>query len=134
MKDIEEDEPRGILKVRKIERPDPDRISTSMVARANLAMRTRMRRFPRQTMGFSRKAITHAHAVDLNFMVSNFVLPHGTLTGRYGRPTTPAMAAGLESRAWSMLDVTERMDITHLNAAREGCYRYRVERGLEVIR
>ena len=24
--------------------------------------------------------------------------------------------------------------ITHLNAAREGCYRYRVERGLEVIR
>ena len=74
VKDIEEDEPRGILKVRKIERPDPDRISTSMVERANLAMRTRMRRFPRQTMGFSRKAINHAHAVDLNFMVSNFVL------------------------------------------------------------
>ena len=81
-----------------------------MVERANLDMRTRMRRFVRETTAYSRKAENHAHAVDLNFMASNFVIPHGTLSRRYGTPTTPAMAAGLENRVWSMLDVAERMD------------------------
>ena len=50
-------------------------------------------------------------------MASNFVLPHSTLTRRYGRPTTPAMAAGLEDRVWSMLDVAERMDLNYRIAA-----------------
>ena len=47
--------------------------------------------------------------MDLNFMASDFVMPHCTLTQREGKPITPAMAAGLESRVWSMLDVTRRM-------------------------
>ena len=85
--------------------------------RANLTMRARMRRFTRKTTGYSRKAENHAHAVDLNFMASNFCLPHGMLSRRYGRPTTPAMAAGLEGRVWSMLDVTERMDAGYQIAA-----------------
>lgn len=83
-----EDRPR-IRKARLIGNPDPRLISTSMVERANLDMRTRMRRLVRQTTSFSRKAENHEHAVDLNFMVSNFVLPHGTLSRRYGTPTTP---------------------------------------------
>ena len=40
----------------------------------------------------------------------NFCWPHGTLTAQEGRKTTPAMAAGLEERPWTMLDVVERMD------------------------
>ena len=104
-------------KTRLIGDPRPHLISTSLVERANLTMRHRMRRFTRQSMGFSRKAANHVHAVDLNFMASNFVMPHRTLTERRGEPTTPAMAAGLERRVWSMLDVTRRMDETALIAA-----------------
>ena len=80
-------------------------------------MRACMRRFTRKSMGFSRKAENHAHAVDLNFMASNFVMPHHTPTQRYGEPTTPAMAAGLEQRVWSMLEVAERMDGSYRIAA-----------------
>ena len=43
-------------------------------------------------------------------MVYNFCRPHGALTREYSRPTTPAMAAGLEERPWTMLEVVERMD------------------------
>ena len=110
IKDFELGRPSRIRRRHFIGRPDPALISTSLVERANLTMRVRMRRFTRKTTGFSRKAENHAHAVDLNFMVSNFVLPHDTLTRRYGQRTTPAMAAGLEDRVWTMLDVTERMD------------------------
>ena len=55
--------------------------------------------------------------MDLNFMASDFVMPHCTLTQREGKPITPAMAAGLESRVWSMLDVTRRMDEAYPIAA-----------------
>ena len=38
--------------------------------------------------------------------------PHGVVTQEHGRPTTPAMAVGLEERSWTMmLEVIERMDV-----------------------
>ena len=97
--------------------PDMDTLSTSIVERANLSMRHRMRRFTRRSMGFSRKMENHAHMVDLHFLVCNFCLPHGTLSRRHDRPTTPAMEVGLEDQPWSMLEVVERMDETHEIAA-----------------
>ena len=87
------------------------RVSTSIVECANLGMRHWMRRFTRQTIGFSKKAENHAHMVDLHFLTYNFCTPHGTLTERRGRvPTTPAMEAGLKSQPLTMLEVAERMD------------------------
>jgi hypothetical protein len=82
-----------------IGRPDPDHISTSMVERSNLTLRTTTRRFTRLTSGYSRKVENHAHAVSLAFMAYNFCAPHGTLTKkRGGLKTTPAMAAGVTDR------------------------------------
>ena len=113
-----ENEPPSIRKTRMIGNPDPALISTSLVERANLTMRGRMRRFVRKTTGFSRKALNHAYNVDLCFMASNFIFPHHTLTARHnGRKTTPAMEEGLEQRPWTMLDVVERMDPAVLIAA-----------------
>ena len=63
VKDFEGDNPR-IRKPRLIGDPDPRHSSTSMVERANLTMRHRMRRFVRKTTAFSRNAENHAHAVD----------------------------------------------------------------------
>ena len=90
----------------------------SLVERANLmTMRHRIRRLTRKTMGFSRKAQSHAHAVAVNFMAINFMMHHGALTEWYGKVTTLAMAAGLERRIWSMPEVAERMDGSYHAAA-----------------
>ena len=107
----------GVHKVRGIGDPDPRYVSTSMVERANLTMRGRMRRFTRKTTGFSRKRENHAHAVSLHFLASNFVFPHGTLSRRAGVPTTPAMAAMVAERPWTMLEVARRMDGSYQLAA-----------------
>ena len=74
---------------------NPHLISTSLVKWANLTMRDRMRHFTRQTIGSSRNAQNHTHAADLNFMASNFMMPHCTLTLREGKPTTPPTIADL---------------------------------------
>ena len=58
VKDFENDRPSRIRRRRLIGRPDPAHISTSLVERANLSMRTRMRRFTRRAAGYSRKAET----------------------------------------------------------------------------
>jgi IS1 family transposase len=90
--------------------PDPDLISTSYVERQNLTMRMGMRRFTRLTNAFSKKVEFHAHAVSLYFMHYNFARPHQTLTKRYGRKTTPAMAAGIASHVWSVHEMAALLD------------------------
>src|ERR1039458_9765938 len=90
--------------------PDPDRISTSYVERQNLTMRMGMRRFTRLTNAFSKKVEFQAHAVSLYFMHYNLARPHQTLTKRYGRKTTPAMAAGVEDHVWSVWEIGGLLD------------------------
>jgi IS1 family transposase len=81
--------------------PDPNHISTSYVERQNLTMRMSMRRFTRLTNGFSKKVENHAHAISLHYMHYNFVRIHKTLR------ITPAMAAGIEKRLWSIEDIAQ---------------------------
>lgn len=90
--------------------PDPDFISTSYVERQNLTMRMGMRRFTRLTNGFSKKVENLAHAVSLFYMHYNFARPHQTLTKRFGKPTTPAMAAGVATHVWSLTQIAELID------------------------
>jgi hypothetical protein len=90
--------------------PDADKISTSYVERQNLSMRMGMRRFTRLTNAFSKKIENHVHAVSLYFFHYNFARPHQTLTRRYGKPTTPAMAAGLARAPWSFTQLAELLD------------------------
>jgi IS1 family transposase len=84
--------------------PNPRHISTSFVERQNLTMRMSMRRFTRLTNGFSKKAENHAHAVALHFVHYNFARIHRTLR------TTPAMAAGLATRVWSLEEIVGLLD------------------------
>jgi len=85
-------------------KPDPKHISTSYTERANLTMRMSMRRFTRLTNAFSKKLQNHEHMVALYALWYNFVRIHKTLR------TSPAMAAGIESRLWSMEDVVALID------------------------
>ncbi len=91
--------------------PDPGHISTSLVERQNLTMRMSMRRFTRLTNAFSKKVYNLSCAVALHFMHYNYVRPHTTLTrANYGRPTTPAMAAGLEPMPWTFGDIVALLE------------------------
>jgi IS1 family transposase len=81
--------------------PDPRHVSTSYVERQNLTMRMAMRRFTRLTNAFSKKVENHALAVSLHYMHYNFVRIHRTLR------ITPAMAAGISDRLWSIEDIAE---------------------------
>jgi IS1 family transposase len=84
--------------------PDPKHVSTSYAERANLTMRMAMRRFTRLTNAFSKKLDNHAHMVALYALWYNFVRVHKTLR------MSPAMAAGIESRLWSMEDVVRLVE------------------------
>jgi IS1 family transposase len=85
-------------------RPDPRYVSTSYVERANLSIRMSIRRFTRLTNAFSKKVENHVAALAIHFMVDNFVRVHGTLK------TTPAVAAGITRRPWSVEDVLALID------------------------
>jgi IS1 family transposase len=103
-------QPTGIETRVVMGEPDPNLISTSYVERQNLTMRMGMRRFTRLTNAFSKKVENHAHAVSLHFMHYNFARPHMTLTKSYGRPTTPAMAAGKADHVWSTWEIAELLE------------------------
>ncbi len=85
-------------------KPDLDHVSTSYVERQNLTMRMSMRRFTRLTNAFSKKVENLGHAVALHFMYYNFCRIHQTLR------VTPAMAAGVTQRLWTLEDVVRLLD------------------------
>ena len=63
-----------------------------------------MRRFTRLTNAFSKKLANHEHMVALYAIWYNFVRVHKTLR------MSPAMAAGIETRLWSMEDVARLVE------------------------
>jgi hypothetical protein len=88
----------------KIGNPEPKHISTSYVERQNLTMRMSMRRFTRLTNAFSKKIENHIASIALHYMHYNFVRIHQTLR------VTPAMAAGVTDRLWSVQDLVGLLD------------------------
>ena len=96
----------GIEKSSIMGTPDEADVCTSHVERQNLTMRMQMRRFTRLTNAFSKKVEFHLYAVALHFMHYNFCRPHMTLSrANRGIHTTPAMAAGLANRVWTVYDL-----------------------------
>jgi len=89
----------GCEKQPKKGNPDPKHISTSYVERQNLSMRMGMRRYTRLTNGFSKKIENHIATLAIFYMHYNFVRIHQTLR------VTPAMAAGVTDRLWSIEDM-----------------------------
>lgn len=109
----------GAHKKVRIGNPDESKISTSHVERANLTMRMGMRRYTRLTNAHSKKYANHLYALALFFMHYNFVRQHKA------HRMSPAMAAGLTDRLWSMEDIAERID-TRVNTPKlRGQYKKR---------
>ena len=94
----------GCKKQARIGDPNPEFISTSYIERQNLTMRMGIRRFTRLTNAFSKKIENHVAAIALHFMYYNFCRNHMTLK------KTPAMAAGVETRKWEIVDIVNMID------------------------
>ena len=85
-----------LQKERIVGEPNFENISTSHVERQNLTMRMAMRRFTRQSNGFSKKIENHRWAVSLHFMHYNFCRLHHSLD------VTPAMEAGVAKTLYGL--------------------------------
>lgn len=109
----------GIRKGRVEGNPDPKHVSTSYVERQNLTMRMSMRRFTRLTNAFSKKLDNHMHALALYFVHYNFCRMHKSLR------MSPAMAAGVTDKLWSLEDVIAPMDAAAPAPAKRGPYKPR---------
>jgi transposase-like protein/IS1 family transposase len=81
--------------------PDPERICTSHVERANLTMRMQIRRLTRLTNAFSKKWANLKAALGLYFAWYNLCHFHRTLH------CTPAMAAGITDHIWTVGELVE---------------------------
>src|SRR6266446_9677074 len=108
--------------------PDPKHISTSHTERHNLTMRMSMRRFTRLTIAFSKKVENHCHALALYFVFYNFVRRHQSLN-----KLTPAMAAGVSDRLWSMDDIVALIDAAESEPKKRGTYKPRQPKSAAAI-
>lgn len=109
----------GARKTRIEGNPDPNHVSTSFAERNNLTMRMSIRRFTRLTNAFSKKIENHAHSVALHYMHYNFCRIHKTLR------VTPAMAAGVTDRLWTVADIVTLLEAAEPAAAKRGSYKKR---------
>jgi transposase-like protein/IS1 family transposase len=87
--------------------PNMRRISTSFSERFNLSVRMGNRRMTRLTNAFSKKRENHEAMMNLFIGIYNFCKVHGTLK------TTPAVAAGLADRPWTIRELLEKTEPTH---------------------
>ena len=78
-----------------------------------------MRRFTRLTNAFSKKVESHAAMVAIYAVWYNFVRIHKSLR------VTPAMAAGITDRLWSMEDVVALLDARETPPTPRGPYKPR---------
>ena len=81
--------------------PDMKLVSTSMVERSNLSIRTHCRRLTRLSLGFSKKLENFKASMDLYFAYYNFVRFHRTIS------CTPAMEAGIMRSALTVADLVD---------------------------
>jgi IS1 family transposase len=100
--------------------PDPEHVSTSYVERANLTIRMSIRRFTRLTNAFSKKVENHVAALGLFHAHYNLCRIHKTLR------CTPAMAAGVTSRLWSVEDLVNLLPPAA--PAKRGPYKARISK------
>lgn len=77
-------------------------INTSHIERNNGTIRHMNARCTRKTYRFSKCKENHERELSLVLAYYHLCRPHRTLTSRYGRPTTPFMAAGLTDHVWTM--------------------------------
>jgi transposase-like protein/IS1 family transposase len=89
----------GAEKITVYGEPEESRICTSHIERANWTLRNHLRRMTRLSNGFSQKRANLRAALALYFAYYNFCRMHKSIR------MTPAMAAGITRKPWTMTDL-----------------------------
>lgn len=84
--------------------PDLRTVTISHVERVFLTVRQEVARFGRQTLAYSKKLSMHRAAIAMHLGIYNLCRKHTTLG------TTPAVAAGIEERPWTIEMVVDLTD------------------------
>lgn len=84
--------------------PDLEEVTTNHVERQNATLRGWNRTYTRRTLAFSKKLKNAGARLAINYFYYNFVHQHDALDG-----ITPAMAAGVTDRLWSIRDAVKRV-------------------------
>lgn len=82
-----------------------EQVSTSYVERANLSLRTGVKRLARRTNAHSKKVQNHRNAIALYLTYYNFCRIHQTLR------VSPAMEAEVTDHLWTIEDLVRLMDV-----------------------
>lgn len=85
-------------------RPQSDRVSTSFVERSHLTLRMSQRRWTRLTNAHSKKFVNMEAAFSLHTLYYNFARSYQTIK------TSPAVAAGVADRVWTMEDIVKLIE------------------------
>ena len=94
----------GIRKHRVLVKPIKSLVSTSYLEKHNQTMRQHMKRFSRLTAAHSKKLESHIHIVALYTLWYNFARINSAIR------MSPAMAAGLETRLWDIVDIVKLIE------------------------
>ena len=100
----------GVPQVAKAKReaifgsPDLGSCTTAHIERVFLSVRQEVTRFTRCTLAYSKSLRMHKLATSLYFGIYNLCRKHSTLG------TTPAVAAGVEEKRWTLEDVVTMTD------------------------
>ena len=81
------------------------KINTSHIERNNATVRHIDSRCVRKTYRFSKIMKNHELQLQLSIAYYHLCRSHRTLTKRYGKPTTPFMAAGFTDHIWTMREL-----------------------------
>jgi IS1 family transposase len=84
--------------------PNPKFISTALIERQNLTVRTNVKRMTRKTNAFSKKYENHCYQLAIHYVYYNFIRLHKTLN------ITPAMQAGLTKRFMTLDDLVRLIE------------------------
>jgi IS1 family transposase len=91
----------AVFKTAIVGDPNPNKVCTSYIERANLTVRTHCKRLARLTLAFSKKLDNFKAAIALHLAYYNFVKVHGSLR------CTPAMEAGITNCVWNLRDLID---------------------------
>jgi transposase-like protein len=83
-------------------------LNTAYIERLNATFRHRLAVLARRTRGLARRSEWLRASLYLVGTAYNFCTEHASLTQRDGRHRTPAMAAGITDRCWSMAELLWR--------------------------
>ena len=91
----------SVERIAQFGNPNMDRCSTSYIERFNLTARTGMARFQRLSLKFSKSVDVHLAMISIWVCCYNFSRKHATLK------TTPAIAAGITDKKWTVREMVE---------------------------